>query len=228
MSEKNDNTDELITLAGDFLIDMTAADLEKADTQTIRVPRRFHMKMLRVIRAHGAGRHGALRTAAIILIVSAAVLTAALGNETIRADIWNTVASWFSDHISIGFDDFAETASVAGELTKRRPSWVPEDYVETVKADSPALYALVWKVDGVKVMSYSQEYKSDNSQWIDSESCTLSRVSISGHDALLAVYDRDGEHMTLVWSDDTCQYALSVYDKSLSREDIIRVAESVG
>ena len=228
MSEKNDNTDELIALAGDFLIDMTAADLEKADTQTVRVPRRFHMKMLRVIRSHGAGRHDALRTAAIILIVSAAVLTAALGNETIRADIWNTVASWFSDHISIGFDDFSETASVAGEFTKRRPSWVPEDYAETVKADSPALYALVWKVDGMKVMSYSQEYKSDNSQWIDSETCTLSRVNISGNDALLAVYDTYGEHMTLVWSDDTYQYALSVYDKSLSREDVIRVAESVG
>lgn len=56
MSEKKDNLDELIPLAGDTLINMTAADLEKADTQTIRVPRRFHMKMLRVIRAHGAGR----------------------------------------------------------------------------------------------------------------------------------------------------------------------------
>lgn len=70
------------------------------------------VKILRVIRANGAGRHGALRTAAIILIVSAAVLTAALGNETIRANIWNTVASWFSDHIQIGFDDFVETSSV--------------------------------------------------------------------------------------------------------------------
>lgn len=80
----------------------------------------------------------------------------------------------------------------------------------------------------MKVMSYSQEYKSDNSQWIDSETCTLSRVSISGHDALLAVYDTEGEHMTLVWSDDTYQYALSVYDKSLSRDDVIRIAESVG
>lgn len=38
--------------------------------------------------------------------------TAALGNETIRANIWNTVASWFSDHIQIGFDDFVETSSV--------------------------------------------------------------------------------------------------------------------
>ena len=37
---------------------------------------------------------------------------AALGNETIRANIWNTVASWFSDHIQIGFDDFVETSSV--------------------------------------------------------------------------------------------------------------------
>ena len=228
MSEKNRNPDELITLAGDILTDMTAADLEKTDTQTMRVPRRFHMKMLRVIRSHGAGRNGTLRTAAIILIVSAAVLTAALGNETIRADIWNTVASWFSDYISIGFEDFAETSSVDGEFTKRRPSWVPEDYAETVKTDSPALYALVWKVGDVKVMSYSQEYKSDNSQWIDSETCTLSRVSISGHDALLAVYDTEGEHMTLVWSDDTYQYPLSVYDKSLSRDDVIRIAESVG
>lgn len=70
------------------------------------------VKILRVIRANGAGRHGALRTAAIMLIVSAAVLTAALGNETIRANIWNTVASWFSDHIQIGFDDFVETSSV--------------------------------------------------------------------------------------------------------------------
>lgn len=70
------------------------------------------VKILRVIRANGAGRHGTLRTAAIILIVSAAVLTAALGNETIRANIWNTVASWFSDHIQIGFDDFVETSSV--------------------------------------------------------------------------------------------------------------------
>ena len=70
------------------------------------------VKILRVIRANGAGRHGALRTAEIILIVSAAVLTAALGNETIRANIWNTVASWFSDHIQIGFDDFVETSSV--------------------------------------------------------------------------------------------------------------------
>lgn len=70
------------------------------------------VKILRVIRANGAGRHGALRTAAIILIVSAAVLTATLGNETIRANIWNTVASWFSDHIQIGFDDFVETSSV--------------------------------------------------------------------------------------------------------------------
>ena len=70
------------------------------------------VKILRVIRANGAGRHGALRTAAIILIVSAAVLTAALGNETIRANIWNTVASWFSDHIQIGLDDFVETSSV--------------------------------------------------------------------------------------------------------------------
>ena len=70
------------------------------------------VKIVRVIRANGAGRHGALRTAAIILIVSAAVLTAALGNETIRANIWNTVASWFSDHIQIGFDDFVETSSV--------------------------------------------------------------------------------------------------------------------
>lgn len=70
------------------------------------------VKILRVIRANGAGQHGALRTAAIILIVSAAVLTAALGNETIRANIWNTVASWFSDHIQIGFDDFVETSSV--------------------------------------------------------------------------------------------------------------------
>ena len=55
MSEKNRNPDELITLAGDILTDMTAADLEKTDTQTMRVPRRFHMKMLRVIRSHGAG-----------------------------------------------------------------------------------------------------------------------------------------------------------------------------
>lgn len=228
MSEKKNNPDKLITLAGDALMDMAAANLEKADAQAIRVPRRFHMKMLRVIRAHGAGRHGALRTAAIILIVSAAVLTAALGNETIRADIWNTVASWFSNYISIGFDDFAETASVTGEFTKRRPSWVPESYAETVKTDSPALYALVWKVDGVKVMSYSQEYKSDSSLWIDNENCALSRVSVSGHDALLAEYDSEGEYMTLVWSDDTYQYALSVYDKALSRGDVIRIAESVG
>lgn len=32
--------------------------------------------------------------------------------RVIRANIWNTVASWFSDHIQIGFDDFVETSSV--------------------------------------------------------------------------------------------------------------------
>ena len=37
---------------------------------------------------------------------------AARGNETIRANIWNTVVSWFSVHIQIGFDDFVETSSV--------------------------------------------------------------------------------------------------------------------
>lgn len=231
MSQKHDSLDALILLSGDILIEESANKFTSIDETKIKVSPRFHRKMLRRIRRNEGNKPLSptmkivRNIDASILIIVAVTFITMMRIDTVRADFWSAIVTWFENHFAIEFTDVKDDEVAL--IEKREPTWIPGGLEKKVKADSPTVYMVQYLENDVKVLTYTQQTKTDSEIWFNNEDCTLRYIDVSGIDAVLAKYDHDGENLSLYWSDDDYTYILTSYDKKMTEKEFLKIAASI-
>lgn len=228
---KYDTLDALIMLSGDVLINKDVAYLNSIDTSDIKISPRFSRKTHRMIRRkcrqkeYGQFIIVTKRIAAAVLIVCSILFASTMSIEAVRNEFWNTIVEWFDKYITISYQ--VEKIAPTIIVTKKEPTYLPEGYEKAVKADAPTSYIIQYQQNEERRLTYQQKPLTQNEIWIDNKNCSISEVKVNNFNAILAAYADGNEIYTLLWNDEEYSYTIFSYDKSITVEILISIAESV-
>lgn len=226
---KNDKLDALIMLSADVLMEKNVKEFLETDTSDVVRPKSLDRRIMRIIKRErrkserGGWITVAKNIAAGVLIACTVTLAMVMSIEAVRTALMETIVQWFEDYVSIMFvteDDVPTTIEV-----KRQPVIDEEGWSEEVVADSLTSYSIHYFCDGSLALTYHQVCLNTDSMWNDNTDVTIEEISIGQNSGVLMIYENGG--LIVSWSDGEYTYSLSNRTSTISKEALLKIAESV-
>ncbi len=108
-----------------------------------------------------------------------------------------------------------------------RPTWIPEGYTYEEELLLPGQVVVDYRSEnGVFTLFYIQDPQKDKSVYVNPEGAEGFQVKVKGKPAEVYVHDVAAEMNIILWGDDSG--ALFIIHGTLTKDELIRVAESVG
>ena len=227
---RNDKLDALIMLSGDVLIAKNAKLYRDTDTSSITRPKALDRRVQRKInKEHRKQEFGTFykygrRIAAALLIACTVSFAAIMSVEAVRTALWNTLIEFFDDYISVMYVADPPTNSFIEKIAE--PDITINNLDKEVLLESDSMYWAVYRKDGVKIFTYTQNILDESETWIDNENSVVEDVQVNGYPALL-IFRIDEKTYFLNWSDGIYSYELDSYSSNISKEELLTIAETI-
>ena len=227
---KNDKLDALIMLSGDVLIKKNAELYKSTDTSTVERPKSLDRRVRRNInkenrkQEYGALYKYGLRFVAAVLGVCTVSFAAVMSVEALRTALWNAIVKFFDDYISITYVTEKQSPKTLEEI--KDIDIGDRDWEKQVMLDSNSMYAVIYKENGTRVLTYTQVLITQNGEWFDNENTVVENVKVAEHSALL-MFRVNHQTYSLSWCDGVYEYALDAHSSEISKEELIAIAETI-
>jgi len=230
--EKN-NFDLILENAAEVLIQKESDALRNTPIPDSPISSHAEKRILRRIRTHG--KTGILmkytsafrNTAAVLILVGCLSVMVAQGVDSLRGDIWSFVVEQRGTETRVYVQTTANVPSYIKEF--KEPKIEPEGLIKKVmwqEYDYHLIGYFRYEDDRSydSVYTFSQKPFSKDPILI-SDTTEYTETKVNGYDALTDC--QKNRTLTLTWHDDEYIYRLTCKDKTVTIEDLIKIAESV-
>lgn len=143
---------------------------------------------------------------------------------------WNASVELFDVFLDLGFESRLKNPPEFIE-EKKEPRDIPAEWTRevTTKGHSPyaPVYSIVYKVNGLQVLLYSQTIMTEDGARFDSEKTEISKIAVGNYDGILLTRN-DYRRYILNWSDGEYVYMIISEDYNIVDKDLmIKIAKSV-
>lgn len=227
---KNDKLDALIMLSGEGLIEKNVSLYKNTDTSTMERPKSLDRRVQRNINKEkskqefGPFYKQGRRFVAALLIVCTLSFAAVMSVDAAREAVWNAIIEFFDEYLSISF--FTETKPPNTIEETKKLFYEREAWEKQVVLDSKSMRSIVYRKNGIKVVTYSQGLLGEYETWFDNENTDVENIEICGISALL-MFRVDQQTYALSWSDGVYEYSLETHTPEVSKEELILMAETI-
>lgn len=207
------------------LTDYFLSDLPPID-ENYEFSAKFERRMEKLIRRYAKPYYMLINTAAkrvacIIICIIVALSALTISVRAFLPDVWNMIVEWFDEYIMVGY---SVDTNVAPDTIKdiRPPKFVPEGLEMSGELRSETVYQTDYTKDEfivckVKQYTYKRMFMIDNSTFIQN-------VQISEYSGMFSTINNE---RFLSWDDGEYYYVIENYDRYLSDDDMITIAESI-
>lgn len=180
------------------------------------------MRVLLRRQKHQTTHRIAQRAAAVFLAVLIGTGVWLAVDTDARAAVLQWVREWYETHIVYRF-----SGEPAKQDASYAPTWMPEGYQEKSASILPGLIKRVYQnEDQNKILMEYVPMQQGTAISAASETAEEESVQINGNQGTLYLESDPNQNSVLVWCDDCAGMAFTL-SASLSREDILHIAESV-
>ena len=224
------NIDALMVAASVALAEKNSEYLNSVDLSGVCISQKTDTRVLKSIKKEQKSKPTSFyrrisKVATILLVISVAALTFCMSVEAVRAELWNSIVTFFEEHIGIHLE-VNELDTPSFIETKREPSLQPKGTTSTVIVDNPVAYFVSYTIDEVEVMFYQQSPFTEQSAYTDNE-CVVTDIKVNGNDATLFEYLNSDKCYMIVWFDGQYIYMLDSFSEEITLEELVTIAESV-
>ncbi len=163
------------------------------------------------------------RIVAAILLVMSIGFASIMGIEGVREAIWETVTTWYEEHIVVRFD--AETKIEAPDnIVEYKEPVVGAEYERYEKHKSERIYLIEYK--SIKyAISYEQRTVNKYKALLSNQGTDMNDIAINGRIGKMTTTETDNEkYYILIWHDDVYCYKLCA---NMELSELIAIAETV-
>ncbi len=226
---KNDKLDALILLSGNVLIEKNADLYRNTGISLIKRPRSLDKKVYKSINKErrrqefGAFYKYGRRAAAALFVACSLSFAAVMSVKAVRTTLWNSIVEFFEEYLSVSYVTETQPPRTIEEI--KEPFYEGETWEKQVILDTVSMYSVVYRENGIKILTYSQEILGEE-MWFDNENTELENIEIGGKPAML-MFRKNQQTYSLSWSDGMYAYSLEAHSPEITKEELLALAETV-
>lgn len=227
---KNDKIDALIMLSGDVLVQKNIDFYKSVDTSNTVRPKSLDRRVQSNINKENRKQifSGvnifARRIAVAILILCTLSFAVVMAVEPLREALWSVIVDFFDDYMTVTY--VAETEYPYTIEETKEINLDKEDWEKQVVLSSDRIYYVNYSVDGILILSYSQEILGENEPWIDNQNSIVKDVKVGNYPATI-IFRVNQQTYSICWNDGNYSYILDSHSPDISGEELIFIAEKV-
>lgn len=220
--------DTLLYTNADVLIEKDAAFFKEVDESEVQISSRIDKRIIQMIRYNARKETfrtiilAAKRIVAVFLIVCTIGFTVCMSVGEVRAQMLSIFMNWYEEFVEVFYVSDKTPPSIIEEY--REPCLQLTGTEKQVITQDLGNNLILYFLEGGPVISYHQMIM-DSMVKLDSENCVVNKVTISGYDAQLFIYEDGSTQIT--WHDNEYAYVMHADSGVTTTEMLILIAESV-